>query len=194
MGHFRLVVVLNLLLLQYVVTLTNCNDPNMWMSLGSQNLVPKATVYGAIITSVSPSQNQSHEILNRVANARAMYKQLPFPVAEWPPVYTQSCPYVFPTKNTERGLSLAHYFIWLDFIYFRHHAIHHNQSSPQPFSFVNGTFFKYGFPFLDNDIIVIFEDDADIAVKDISNVMKEELSTMTTDILYLGWCNGRLAR
>lgn len=58
----------------------------------------------------------------------------------------------------------------------------------------NGSLFKNGKPFLDDDIIIIFEDDADIAIKDIETTLKEELAMMTTDILYLGWCSGRLAR
>jgi len=54
--------------------------------------------------------------------------------------------------------------------------------------------FKNGRPYLDNDIIVIFEDDADVAIRDVNATLVEELSNMTTDILYLGWCEGRLAR
>ena len=58
----------------------------------------------------------------------------------------------------------------------------------------NGTLYKNGVPFLDDDILIVFEDDADIAIKDLENTLREELGMMTTDILYLGWCSGRLAR
>lgn len=31
----------------------------------------------------------------------------------------------------------------------------------------NGTLYKNGLPFLEEDILVVFEDDADIAIKDV---------------------------
>ena len=31
----------------------------------------------------------------------------------------------------------------------------------------NGTLYKNGIPFLDDDILIVFEDDADIAIKDV---------------------------
>lgn len=58
----------------------------------------------------------------------------------------------------------------------------------------NGSLYKNGLPIFEDDIMVIFEDDADIAVTDIVDVMRNELSNMTTDLLYLGWCEGRLAK
>jgi hypothetical protein len=41
--------------------------------------------------------------------------------------------------------------------------------------------------------MVIFEDDADIAITEsyVNSTLKIELSNMTTDILYLGWCVGQ---
>ncbi len=50
------------------------------------------------------------------------------------------------------------------------------------------------YPHQDKEILVIFEDDAEIAVEHISHVLADELSHMRTDLLYLGWCEGRLAK
>ncbi len=53
---------------------------------------------------------------------------------------------------------------------------------------------RYEYPPQDKDILVIFEDDAEISVEVISPVLAAELSHMRTDLLYLGWCEGRLAK
>ena len=43
--------------------------------------------------------------------------------------------------------------------------------------------------------MVMLEDDVVVAIKDIQGTMQEELRDMAgTDLLYLGWCEGRLAR
>ena len=39
--------------------------------------------------------------------------------------------------------------------------------------------------------MVVFEDDAVIAVKNVTYALHRELSDMTTDLLFLGWCYGR---
>jgi hypothetical protein len=181
----------------------------------NSTLVKGINVYGAIIMSTYAHDTTIFNAINislaREQNAREMYQQLPFPVMEWPAIITRGCPRYVKTQNqkSERGLTLAHYQIWLDFIYFDHEVL---QLSQQPnftnieiistqstsksgiFSYVNGTYYRNNAPFLDNDVLVIFEDDADIAVIDIQNTIQDELSTMTTDLVYLGWCNGRLAR
>jgi predicted phosphohydrolase len=41
------------------------------------------------------------------------------------------------------------------------------------------------------DILIMLEDDAVVAIKDIQPVLEKELSSMTTDHLFLGWCYGR---
>jgi hypothetical protein len=180
-------------------------------NVGSSELVLNKTIFGAIIFSDygrlekqnKPYKNQlplSNLSIIRSNNARKMIKQLPFHVVHWPPVFTKSCPFTHYRHKTERGLSYAHYEIWLDFVYFDYKTLQKlalkNSSSVNGMFMVteNGTLYKNGQLFNEDDIIVIFEDDADIAVTDIVNVMKKELSNMTTDLLYLGWCDGRLAR
>lgn len=179
---------------------------------GNVSLVPNATVYGAIIMSAATDSHAvgSKELSiaeQRELNAREMHRQLPFPVMEWPAVFTRACPRFRNGHKTERGLALAHYQIWSDFVFFDHdilsQASKHKDgsfkstsftSTSSLFSYENGTFYRNGIPFLESDILVLFEDDADIAVVDIQEVMRDELSSMSTDLLYLGWCNGRLAR
>lgn len=195
--------------------------------LGSRSVVQNRSVYGAIIMSEYGESNleltktwrdsetgktmtASEMSAIRTRHARDMCASLPFPVVEWPAVFTRPCPqYRVGGHKTERGLALAHYQIWIDFIFFDNDVLHAlsksevkgsyastswSSSSGTFSAFENGTLLRNGIPFLEDDIIVIFEDDADIAVIDINTTIAEELSSMTTDILYLGWCDGRAAR
>jgi hypothetical protein len=56
----------------------------------------------------------------RTQHARELQKELPFPVAEWPGVFTTRCPQKVNQlqHKTERGVAMAHYQIWHDFQYF----------------------------------------------------------------------------
>jgi hypothetical protein len=147
----------------------------------------------------------------RSRNARDMIAQLPFPVVHWPPIFTKPCPYSKNQHKTERGLAFAHLQIWLDFVYFDADVIAtykrgdvkgKGMYTNTAFSSVsgtysvaeNGTLYKNGKVYSEDDIIAIFEDDADIAVVNINETMVDEFSTMTTDLLFLGWCKGRAAR
>ena len=128
------------------------------------------------------------------------------------------------THKSERGLSWAHYRIWKEFAFFDPDLIDsHEQrlkrrgpsstasdtrredSASRPADVLsssdgvyqihpNGTMIKNGLEFKDGDILVIFEDDADSCIRGLNTTLAEELSAMTTDLLYLGWCEGRLAR
>lgn len=145
----------------------------------------------------------------RARHAREMYNSLPFPTIEWPSVFTKACPQFRQGHRTERGLAFAHYQIWLDYIFFDDDVLQALQRKEVKGMYTstawtstgavyaaaqNGTLYKNGVPFLDDDILVVFEDDADIAVVDHNTSLVEELTAMTTDILYLGWCDGRAAR
>jgi len=181
--------------------------------------------------------------------------QLPFPVAEWPPLRVSACPYDDRAKHgsSERGLMWAHYQIILDFAYFDWDVEEKyiGGGGMEPGSIYYGTtysavsskmvavgpnppkrlssqqqqnlrkrnlaeekkekktpteedwyyyemgpgLYKDGIPFRDDDLLVILEDDAEIAIKDISNTLIEEFNDMKDiDLLYLGWCEGRTAR
>jgi GR25 family glycosyltransferase involved in LPS biosynthesis len=70
---------------------------------------------------------------------------------------------------------LSHYQIWADFV---------NQGKVLPGGINNPNA-------LDDDIIVIFEDDAVIAVKNVTYSLYNEISKMDVDLIFLGWCYGR---
>ena len=117
---------------------------------------------------------------------------------KWYGVFTSPCPSSMHKHFSERGLALAHYNIWLDFIYFdpivSGNITACSKIGDNEFENRYGQLYKNGKRFQDNDIIIILEDDADIFVTDINKVLRDELQEMTTDVLYLGWCEGRNAR
>ena len=191
---------------------------------GNSSFVSNKTVFGAIIMVdlsedrdlVERFRGQMSSKVSKVAddlfaarsqNAKAMIAQLPFPIVRWTPVFAGACPY--KKRSAERGLLYAHYRIWADFIYFDPDVaaksltgiegdLYENKESPYVkgtyVAAENGSLYKHGSLYRDNNIIVIFEDDADIAVTDLHQALHEELSNMNTDLLYLGWCLGRLAK
>lgn len=107
----------------------------------------------------------------RVAHGKKIIAEMPFlQIESWWSVFAQSCP-LRATKGNDRGVAMAHFQIWLDWVY-------------QGKKGVDRTTAK------DDDIMIVFEDDAVIAVQDVNKVMHRELSTMNTDLLFLGWCYG----
>jgi hypothetical protein len=115
----------------------------------------------------TPSQNA----WLRISNAKKMTKDLPFPVEFWYSIFTQSCP-ERKTKGNDRGVAMAHQQIWADFEYRGRKGIDKHVAK-------------------DDDVIIVFEDDAVIVPKDIRKSLEGELSRMKTDLLFLGWCYGR---
>jgi len=147
----------------------------------------------------------------RVKNVVKLMNQLPFPLSGWPAVFAGPCPSRHNSHKMERGLMLAHYRVIRDFTYFDPFILSrtkdkksgssikklNNSMTSHDRTYVlhrNGSLFKDNIPFLDTDLLVIFEDDAESAIENLNVTIIQELSTMTTDILYLGWCEGRLAR
>lgn len=65
---------------------------------------------------------------------------------------------------------MSHFQVWQDFI-------------------IQGK--KYRDNSKDDDILIMLEDDAVIAVKNVRESLEREFSSMTTDHLFLGWCYGR---
>jgi hypothetical protein len=107
----------------------------------------------------------------RLENGRKMAAELPFPVEFWWSVFAQSCPFR-KTKGNDRGVMLAHHQIWMDFLFQGDHGATKAVAT-------------------DDDVIVIFEDDAVIAVKDVKMALEKELGHMENDLVFLGWCYGR---
>jgi len=112
----------------------------------------------------------------RMEHAKAMTAQLPFPVETWRSIYTQNCP-KRKTKGNDRGVMLAHYQVWQAWDYQTREL---QRSGLGNSSITNN-----------KDLLIIFEDDANIAVKNVTAALHTELSNMNTDILFLGWCYGR---
>lgn len=141
--------------------------------------------------------------------------QLPFPVVHWPVVLTKLCPshrYRQSENHLHKlfgGIAYAHFQVWLDFIYFDHDVLLAVAKNEVKDTYVstkwssiggtymasdNGTLYKNNLPFYEDDIIIIFEDGAQLAHSNSNETLKDELSTMTTDMLVLGWRSGDASR
>lgn len=189
------------------------------MKRGSVGLIPKVSIHGAVIASdrgvsTVPSALEEEErkrqlALARIENVNRLVGELPFEVSEWAPVFTLACPHYPNGHRTERGLFWAHYRIVREFAYFDPVLLHQigyvEGQKPNISTTVasndgvyavhtNGSLFKNGQPFLDEDILAIFEDDAEGAINQLNVTILEEFSAMSTDLLFLGWCEGRAAR
>lgn len=171
----------------------------------------------------------------RIRHVDKLAAQLPFPLTRWPAVYSLHCPQYPDGHKTERGLCFAHYRIWKEFVYFdpltlwkyelyKNSSLGNSTTNTGAFanetmilsedghyaiSLTNGTHYKYNQPFKEEDIIVIFEDDADNTIVDLETTLAEELGAIHADLLFLGkltmlsaycfivlsgWCDGRMAR
>jgi len=156
------------------------------MSTATSNLELTKTWRDAISAHTSSSNLTAADVSAlRLQHARSMINQLPFPVVEWPPVFAGPCPQIANGHRTERGLAFAHYQIWLDFIFFDHDVLQaverrdfkekyesttYSSTGGTFVAYENGTLTKNGVPFREDDIIVIFEDDADVAIKEVFGI------------------------
>ena len=185
-------------------------------------IVPKCTVHGAIIMSdrggeddplESPELAHQRQLLvsARLKNFHQLASELPFPLTEWAAVFMSPCPSYPNGHKTERGLIWAHYRIIREFSYFDPvllSKLSKVQKDPAlveanlPLhsknglyvAYPNGTLIKNNQPFLDGDIISIFEDDAEGAIVDLGRTITEEFQAINVDLLFLGWCEGRAAK
>ena len=109
----------------------------------------------------------------RVDHAQKMVAHLPFKAALWWSVYSHYCPYrpSSKTQKNERGVSLAHYHIWIDFEF--------QGRAGRDKDIAN-----------DRDVLIVFEDDSVITTKNVTASLEMEISNMTTDFKFLGWCFG----
>lgn len=109
----------------------------------------------------------------RIEHAKATVKTFPFPVDMWWSVYAPECP-GRKTKGNDRGVAMAHYQVWADWDFQGRKGADKATAK-------------------DTDILVVFEDDAVAAVKDVVKALAHELSpqVMRNDLNFLGWCYGR---
>jgi hypothetical protein len=187
---------------------------------GAVDLIPGKALHGAIIVSDRGSGHakdpETHRkellvIQDRVQNVHRLSDERPFPLTHWSAVFTNPCPIFQDAHASERGLVWAHYRIIREFTHFDREVLaqipdykpgqtpgalnHTIYSQTGPYvAYSNGSLYKDGVPFLEDDIITIFEDDAESAIHDLNTTILEEFQQMNTDILFLGWCEGRSAR
>ena len=141
-----------------------------------------ATVWGAMILTdpkvarllgkKHTDRDKDHDKIahQRRKQANETMRLLPFPVDTWPSVYSQACPGEFK-PNSRRGCAMAHYQIWVNWEY-------------------EGRFGSNKAIASDSDVLVVFEDDVAITVKNLTRSLEQELSPliMTSDYNLLGWC------
>lgn len=167
---------------------------------------------------LSQQQREKLQLISaRLHNVQRLESVLPFELTQWPAAFTSPCP-IQPdsTHKSERGLLWAHYRIWREFIYFDQELLEMAEAAKaaadstdgaaatwtEPLTsadgvyaaYPNGTLFKDTLPFRDRDILVVFEDDADCTIRRANYTLQQEFKQMNTDLLFLGWCDGRLAR
>lgn len=105
----------------------------------------------------------------RIQNGKNTAAELPFRVDFWYSLHAPGCPRR-KNKGNDRGVSMSHYQVWHDFV-------------------TQGN--KYPQLVSDRDLLVMLEDDAVVAVRNIDKILEAELSDMSTDHIFLGWCYGR---
>eukprot|EP01039_Chlorochromonas_danica_P003522 gene3522-3858_t len=190
-----------------------------YQALGNPNLLPQqATVFGAIILSdmsfVSLPKNVSlwsvsqkemvRKVSARIDNYKVLKEELPFALTRWSGIVAPPCPHYPHGHRSERGLVWAHYRIWRDFLFVDEELVMRRNATKKEvihskdrlfLAYRNGTILKQGQEMREEDILVIFEDDAISSIAETNTTVIEELSQMKDiDILYLGWCEGRAAR
>ena len=105
---------------------------------------------------------------SRWANSRELVALLPMQVQTWHSLYTSSCPDK-ASRGNDRGVMMSHFQIWFDFV----HSTRRD-------------------PLMKGSLIVVFEDDAVVAVENVtSSLMNEFNNVIDVDLVFLGWCYGR---
>eukprot|EP01038_Epipyxis_sp_PR26KG_P008813 gene8813-11901_t len=170
--------------------------------LGTSQLINNSTVYGALIVKDNKERSINHR------HGYDLSIQLPFHTTEWSIINAKHCPHIInlgQNHRLERGLTLTHYNIWLDFLFFDNYVIETSKSksleqvrgssySSVSGSFVayqNGSFYKNGNLVLDSDILVVLEEDVILSSSEnFNSSLVAELTSMreNIDLLFLGQC------
>jgi len=103
----------------------------------------------------------------RWANSRELVAVLPMQVQTWHSVFSSSCPDKV-SRGNDRGVMMSHFQIWFDFV--------HNTRRD---------------PLMELSWIVVFEDDAVVAVENVTSSLMNEFNSVNVDLVFLGWCYGR---
>lgn len=114
----------------------------------------------------------------------------------------------------ERSLGLTHFLLWKDFSYFdddhdkffAYLKLVQTKNKPlktkkwdntlDTYSYFNNTKIKNGVPFDGNDILIVFEDDAEVAVLNIRELLMDELNQRMkgNSLLFLGYCDYKITK
>ena len=112
----------------------------------------------------------------------------------------------------ERSLAFTHFDIWREFSFFdvdydkfiSHYKEFQTKNKParrnhwaesmDSFDVINGTRLKNGVVYDANDIMIILEDDAELAVSNYEEILHRELQIISSpqmgfDFMFLGWCD-----
>ena len=182
-------------------------------------LFPDKSVFGVVVMSIDkdelaiPEDSLTDEVskrkrmltLRRLDNVLALEAELPFNLTPWHGIQLSACPNFKHIRNHARGVAMAHYQIWHDFVYFDSDLAsdikHSNLSDSVNLTYHSyavdgeGRAYKDGLLRRPKDVLVVFEDDAESVINDTKGTMREELAEMNNvDMIFLGWCEGRLAR
>lgn len=163
-------------------------------------------------TASNHSEALVSDILNkRAKNVHSLVAAAPFELSKWPTINTRACPHYLHSGHNriERGQGMAHMQIWMEFVFFDHDVLDARQRKTPEYitsnsyssvsgiftAVQNGSLYKNGIPFLDNDVMLVFEDTA-VLLPNISTVpedssqwtrlLRQSLTSTSTDIISLG--------
>jgi hypothetical protein len=171
------------------------------------------TVHGAIVntceftkTHISSYFRHQPVCTNYSADSiSSMVSSFPLSFASWPVMVTKACPTLLPQfshPKAEKGYGLSHLQIWMEFIFYDHDLLDARLRKPPEYlisnsysstsgifqSFENGTLLKNGFPFQEDDILVVFEEDSipSLTITEESlHILESELLALNDRILLL---------
>lgn len=189
------------------------HDHHLKSHLGRQDLLSNISVSGAVITndpelrhldsasmSSSEFKEKSH-LFETFQHIKNLSSELPFSLTYWPRGYSKPCPKDRRNVAVSGDEKYSHLQIWLDFVFFDHDVLisarrgiegRYNStwfsSTSSSFAAINNgtTLLREEIPFLENDIIVIFEDTAFPLARELNISLVHALNNMHTDLLNLG--------
>jgi hypothetical protein len=187
--------------------------PNPVVDKPNMTWIFNRTVHGAIVntceftkTHISSYFRHQPVCTNYSANSiSAMVSSIPVSFNSWPVMVTKACPTLLPQfshPKVEKGYGLSHLQIWMEFIFYDHDLLDARLRQPPEYlisnsysstsgifqSFENGTLLKNGFPFQEDDILLVFEEDSipSLTITEESlRILESELLTLNDGILLL---------
>lgn len=188
---------------------------------GNSSFIPGITVFAAVVQSYNSKEvHCSDAICPFVTNEtvitsrrKLIQSSIYIPLVYWRFINAKSCPHHSPhSHKLDKGLSISHMQVWSDFAFFDRdtdearfrpkpeYLISNSWSSVSGIfqAFENGTRLKNNLPYLDEDILLIFEDGVYSAqtfsqaalTTDLTTIFHSHLSRnrQPIDLLLLGNC------